>query len=190
MGFIGVQPATVPLTSSDITDGIITTAKIADTAVSTAKIADDAITVGKLPSGTVIQTVVSTSTANQVMTSSTYADIPSGGHQVTITPKLSTSKILLMLTGTRISYTTTNGISSLKIVRSIDGASFTDVDEIEYEHYVQGAYAYSRSATLYDSPSTTTAVIYKVQGKSTGTGNAHYTYSGVPAVLTALEIKQ
>ena len=164
MGFIGVQPATVPLTSSDITDGIITTAKIADTAVSTAKIADDAITVGKLPSGTVIQTVVSTSTANQVMTSSTYADIPSGGHQVTITPKLSTSKI--------------------------DGASFTDVDEIEYEHYVQGAYAYSRSATLYDSPSTTTAVIYKVQGKSTGTGNAHYTYSGVPAVLTALEIKQ
>ncbi len=43
MGFIGVQPATVPLTSSDITDGIISTAKIADTAVSTAKIADDAV---------------------------------------------------------------------------------------------------------------------------------------------------
>ena len=43
MPFIGVQPATVPLTSSDITDGIITTAKIADTAVSTAKIADDAV---------------------------------------------------------------------------------------------------------------------------------------------------
>ena len=36
MGFIGRQPTPVPLTSSDITDGIVTTAKIADTAVSTA----------------------------------------------------------------------------------------------------------------------------------------------------------
>ena len=141
------------------------------------------------PTGSVIQTVVSTSTADQVITSSTYADIPSGGHQVTITPKLSSSKILIMFTGSRISYTTTNGISSLKIVRSIDGGSFTDVDEIESGHYVTD-YGYSSSSTLYDSPSTTTAVIYKMQGKSTGTGNAHYTYSGVPAVLTAFEIKQ
>ena len=141
------------------------------------------------PTGSVIQTVVSTSTADQVMTSSTYADIPSGGHQVTITPKLSSSKILLMFTGSRISFTSGNGISSLKIVRSIDGASFTDVDEIESGHYVTD-YGYSRSSTLYDSPSTTTAVIYKMQGKSTGTGNAHYTYSGVPAILTAFEIKQ
>ena len=149
-----------------------------------------ALATSGMPSGSVIQTVVSTSTVNQVMTSSSYADIPSGGHQVTITPKLSTSKILLMFTGSRISYTTTNGISNLKIVRSINGAAFTDVDEIEYGHTVTGGYGYSRSSTLYDSPSTTTAVIYKMQGKSTGTGNAHYTYSGVPAILTAFEIKQ
>ena len=38
MGFIGVQPATVPLTSSDITDGIISTAKIADDAVGNTKL--------------------------------------------------------------------------------------------------------------------------------------------------------
>lgn len=150
---------------------------------------DVSIAASTLPAGSVIQTVVSTSTANQVMTSSTYADIPSGGHQITITPKLSTSKILLMFTGSRISYTTTNGISSLKIVRSINGGSFTDVDEIEDGHYVTD-YGYSRSSTLYDSPSTTTAVIYKMQGKSTGTGNVHYTYQGVPAILTAFEIKQ
>ena len=38
MPFIGVQPATVPLTSSDITDGIISTAKIADDAVGNTKL--------------------------------------------------------------------------------------------------------------------------------------------------------
>ena len=144
---------------------------------------------GAFPAGTVIQTVVSASTANQVMTSSSYADIPSGGHEITITPNFSNSKILIMFTGSRISYTTTNGVSSLKIVRSINGGSFTDVDVIEDGHYVTD-YGYSRSSTLYDSPSTTTSVIYKMQGKSNGTGDVHYTYQGVPAILTAFEIKQ
>ena len=43
MGFIGRQPTPAPLTSSDITDGIISTDKLANSAVSTAKIADDAV---------------------------------------------------------------------------------------------------------------------------------------------------
>ena len=38
MGFIGKQPTPVPLTSSDITDGIISTAKIADDAVGNTKL--------------------------------------------------------------------------------------------------------------------------------------------------------
>ena len=38
MAYIGVQPTSVPLTSSDITDGIITTAKIADDAVGNTKL--------------------------------------------------------------------------------------------------------------------------------------------------------
>ena len=144
---------------------------------------------GAFPAGTVIQTVVSSSEADQVMTSSSFADIPSGGHQITITPNFSTSKILIVFTGSRISYTTTNGISSLKIVRSIGGGSFSDVKEIEDGHYVTD-YGYSRSSSILDSPSTTSAVIYKMQGKSTGTGNAHYTYGGIPAVLTCMEIRQ
>ena len=38
MGFIGRQPTPVPLTSSDITDGIISTAKIVDDAVGNTKL--------------------------------------------------------------------------------------------------------------------------------------------------------
>lgn len=47
MGFIGKQPTPVPLTASDITDGIITSAKIADGTIATADIADDAVTAAK-----------------------------------------------------------------------------------------------------------------------------------------------
>ena len=39
MGFIGVQPASAPLTASDITDGVVSTAKLGDDAVSLAKMA-------------------------------------------------------------------------------------------------------------------------------------------------------
>ncbi len=48
MPYLGAKPTPIPLTSSDITDGIVTTAKIADTAISTAKIADDAVTGAKI----------------------------------------------------------------------------------------------------------------------------------------------
>ena len=37
MSYIGKSPTAAPLTSSDITDGIISTAKLADDAVTTAK---------------------------------------------------------------------------------------------------------------------------------------------------------
>ena len=41
--YIGNVPSAVPLTSADITDGIISTAKIAADAIDGTKIADDAI---------------------------------------------------------------------------------------------------------------------------------------------------
>jgi hypothetical protein len=43
MPFIGNKPSAIPLTSADITDGIITSAKIANDAIVTGKIADGTI---------------------------------------------------------------------------------------------------------------------------------------------------
>ena len=43
MGFIGNQPTPVPLTSSDITDGIITTDKIVDDAVTSPKLSNSPV---------------------------------------------------------------------------------------------------------------------------------------------------
>lgn len=43
MGFIGVQPTTVPLTASDITDGIISNAKLGADSVNSSKISNDSI---------------------------------------------------------------------------------------------------------------------------------------------------
>ena len=48
MGFIGKQPAKAAITSSDITDGVVTADKLASNAVTTAKIADTAVTTAKI----------------------------------------------------------------------------------------------------------------------------------------------
>tara|TARA_R100000656_G_scaffold76014_1_gene56189 strand:- start:13 stop:915 length:903 start_codon:yes stop_codon:yes gene_type:complete len=48
MGYIGTKPASAALTSSDITDGIITADKLATDAVETAKVKDLNVTAGKL----------------------------------------------------------------------------------------------------------------------------------------------
>jgi len=48
MAFIGNQPTAVPLTSSQLADGLITTAKLASTSVTTAKVNTAAITTDKL----------------------------------------------------------------------------------------------------------------------------------------------
>ena len=44
MSFIGAKPTAVPLTGSDITDGIITSAKITDGTIATSDISDGAVT--------------------------------------------------------------------------------------------------------------------------------------------------
>ena len=99
MGFIGKQPTPVPLTSSDITDGIISTAKIADDAVENTKLdlsANYAFTGTVSGVGKLLQAVPATSVAGDV-SSTTQASWRSGGLSVQITPSATTSKILLLL---------------------------------------------------------------------------------------------
>ena len=52
MGYIGQAPTDVPLTGSDLADGIINSAKIADGTITGSDLADDIITLAKMASGT------------------------------------------------------------------------------------------------------------------------------------------
>ena len=73
MAYVGRKPANAALTSSDITDGIITsgklandavtTVKVTDANVTTAKIADDAITSAKIVAGAIVDSDINSSAA-------------------------------------------------------------------------------------------------------------------------------
>ena len=124
MAFIGKQPTPVPLTASDITDGIISTDKLADTSVTNAKLNADLISaetelatapadtdeflisdagvlkrldaslVGGGKIGQVLQ-AVKTDTQNTT-DDNTFTDI--SGLSQAITPSATTSKILVLFT--------------------------------------------------------------------------------------------
>ena len=91
MSYIGKTPTAVPLTSSDITNGIITTAKIVDanittakildSNVTTAKIADDAVTADKLANS--INSAITANTAKTGITSSQASAITANTAKVT-----------------------------------------------------------------------------------------------------------
>ena len=90
MAYIGRKPTPSPLTSSDITDGIITTAKIVDANITTAKIldanittskiADDAVTTDKLANS--INSAITANTAK--VTNATHSGDVTGATALTI----------------------------------------------------------------------------------------------------------
>ena len=119
----------------------------------------------------------------------TYADI----HSVTITPKFSSSKILFQLAGEAGSSGDNTAIL-LKVIRNIGGGGFTTIGGggFCYENNNYEACALS----IMDSPSTTSACIYKVQGaRSSTNGTAYYpTNWSIDATegntITVMEIAQ
>jgi hypothetical protein len=77
MPFIGNKPASVPLTSADIADSIITSAKIVDGTIVNADInASAAIAGTKLTgAGKVLQVLMHTSTTETVINHDTWVDV-------------------------------------------------------------------------------------------------------------------
>ena len=125
----------------------------------------------KLPAGYVIQTQYgSSSGARTVSTSTSYADI--SGSTVTITPKYNTSKILIIASFPDTFVTSTAAANSLylKCIRNVGGGSFSDVcmiaDRQGLTTPTSQEFMCSMSYSFLDSPTTTSACIYKCQLKS------------------------
>lgn len=200
MPFIGVQPATVPLTSSDITDGIISTAKIADDAVENTKLdlsANYAFTGTVSGVGKILQAVGATPvTADQAGTTNTSWKY--GGIQVSITPSSTSSKIFIIVNGNP--YLASGGDFALSIHKNI--TSGTSENEVisggtNLGHADKGLGVFQDTngntrtpVTLHflDSPNSTSAQVYSYSIR-TYSSNSHTGLSGgMNAQMTAFEV--
>ena len=187
MPFIGVQPATVPLTSSDITDGIISTAKIADDAVGNTKLdlsANYAFTGTLSGVGKVLQVVTATDSTQRTTTSTSFVTA-SNTLAVSITPSSTSNKIFVT---TNFSYLTANGSWAFRPTIYRGSTNLGD-SSVGFGSLFDGTnYNYSHATLqILDSPSTTSATTYQVYIK-TVSGTAGINTNNSFASITAFEI--
>jgi len=136
----------------------------------------------KLPAGCVLQVVQTTgSTGRQTYSSASFFDIVT----VSITPKFSTSKILVSV---HTSITRTSSAYANVQITKADSQIFSCDTQAAYtaDHTAENSVG-SVSGEILDSPSTTSATTYKLQAKMSGSG---YLYVDGQPVITVQEIAQ
>lgn len=118
---------------------------------------------GMMGSGTVLQVVSSLNQAGLNSTSTSYVDITNA--TVTITPSSTTSKILVIATGSA-SYGLVSGVNVLSSIQLLRGGSTLQELFAQVASASGGLQQISPFAFSYhDSPNTTSATTYKLQQK-------------------------
>ena len=209
MGYIGQKPAELALTSSDITDDVVSLAKMAggtDGNIISFDASGDPVAIatgndgqvltstgaGSPPAfeaaaggGKINQVLFMTTTTEVSVGSSSYTD---SGLTQAITPSASDSRVLIM--GMIAGQLINGGVD-----KSYDAKILRDTTEIETEiiqrymkHGSDLAETMSQFFCFVDSPSTTSAVTYKVQVKGDNGGTIKVSMNSQPSNMTVMEI--
>ena len=173
MAYIGKQPAPAALTSSDITDGIVSVAKL----TSTLDLSSNTVTLPSGVGGKVLQVVNATDTTTRSSTSTSFVTA-SNTLTVNITPSSTSSKIFVFISscvvGTVNSYFTIYR-DSTNLGTSI-GMTKANLDNQE-----------SMGIHYLDSPSTTSQITYQLYVKA-DSGTTYINSGGATGSITAMEI--
>jgi hypothetical protein len=128
-----------------------------------------------LVTGKVLQVLQAVKTDTYTNASSTYTDLT--GITLDITPSATSSKILVM---TQLSMAVDNGGQpGLKLLRDSTalnlGASASSRTQATTTYFTEATWEMMPVSIMYlDSPSSTSALTYKVQGRTGGSGNTLY----------------
>ena len=189
MPFIGNQPAKVPLTSADITDGIITSAKIADGTIANTDISTTAaIATSKLGAGAVLQVVTATDSTSRSTTSTSFVTA-SNTLSVSITPSSSSNKIFVIVSGNLYQQTAAKYTIATIYRGATDLGAASDKGLTNLWTYPNDSGA-SLCMTILDSPATTSATTYQVYFRTATSsgGTAYLNENACKSSITAFEI--
>ena len=142
----------------------------------------------QMPAGHVIQMQTAKLQSSATVTSTSFVDV---GLSVDITPKFNSSKILLLTSSGSLARSTQ--YIGLKILR--------DSTAIHHDYWYQATGDWvpvTITSSAVDSPSSTSALTYKIQCYISGTGTGatlYYNYAGpstttYDATITVMEIAQ
>jgi hypothetical protein len=135
--------------------------------------------------GCVLQVVNATYSTTTSSTTSTFVDT---GLSATITPKFSTSKILVIVNQNGVGHNATNTYMFLQLLRgSTVICSFEK--QFGYNSTAANNFSASTGTNYLDSPATTSAVTYKTQMNNQGSGIVYcQAYGSESSTITLMEI--
>jgi len=166
------------------TDGV---SQVQTGAVESGDLAAGAIGSGDLPAGSVIQVVSNVVTTIVSSNSTSYIDT---GVSETITPKFSSSKILILINQSWEVRENSgpDAVGQCRILR--DGSEIIG-------GFLNYSYDFGNNGTIQqthhffqylDSPNTTSSIEYKVQGRRLSGANFDFQKNNSPSVITLMEI--
>ena len=124
-----------------------------------------AVTSAGLPEGSVLQVVHGNGSSTTHINSTSYTDM---GLDVTITPSSTSSKILVIVSSSMATDDSDGGFAYARLVRG----SSTELMTTFVAKDISGGYNVGNySLQWLDSPNTTDATTYKVQGRTTVSGS-------------------
>jgi hypothetical protein len=138
--------------------------------------------------GKVLQVVSTVNSTEVVVSSTTYTDT---GITATITPTSSTSKILVLVAAAAYQAEASTTASFMKARLQRDATSILTQDRFIGVQGATGTVAVLgvTPVTYLDSPATTSATTYKLQGACVSTGSANFQVGGLySSTITLLEI--
>lgn len=136
--------------------------------------------------GKVLQVVSTSNTTAVGISTGTFTDT---GITATITPTSSTSKILVMVSGNL--YGDISSVVAAKYRLQRDATTALDLNGTSSAYYWAGVTAAKTNIPIIylDSPATTSATVYKVQGAlGSGGSTTAWQESGAPSTITLMEI--
>ena len=156
------------------------------TVQNTSAIVSGYVPYANLPAGSVLQVVQGTTTTQVSSSSSTYADT---NVTASITPKFSTSKVLILITISGIGKDSSNTAINLKIQKNSSDLIAFNVNSIGFTGGTGSNFPGSAAFNYLDSPATTSATTYKVQfASNNNTSNTFVQLNNGTSSITLLEI--
>jgi len=214
MAYIGTKPADKPLTSADITDGIITTTKIADSNITSAKITDATIVNGDIANATIALAKLSATGTPSASTflrgDNSWGSAGAAAGQViqvlgaTDSTQRITSSTSYVTASNTLSVTITPSSASNKIliisnfnvyVEASTTGHYTIFRDSTNLGVANGMSNLSietyvgTSVSYLDSPNTTSAITYQIYLKKSGAGSNYFNVNSTTSSITCLEIK-